>query len=243
MAKKIKGNKQYQQNTNNVVQVNSRTYGKHIRAARGSKTPATINVVLAAHAEKTSVINSAAKAVYDVLKFYSGNFREGQLWQNILGRMRKAKDIDFENLLSSLNETEINSRYGLKRFSNVPMFTIENKKRTLLIEMKPFMQPRLNKSNNCYKYALLVLMFNSKGVCLQHAIQETKWLNQTEVPVKEIFHFKKPADAKYCLLCLHLQGGENSIANDTFGSQGMALIYVRPSMNKEKDQLEHPLSK
>jgi hypothetical protein len=93
--------------------VKSRTYGKHIRAARGSKTTATVNDVLSAHAEKTNTLNAAAKTVHDLLKLYSDIFREGQLWQNILSRMRKAKHTDFEELLYTLNGLELNSRYAL----------------------------------------------------------------------------------------------------------------------------------
>jgi hypothetical protein len=116
MARKNKNKKPVQQNANKVIQVRSATYGKHTRAARGSKTTATVNDVLAAHAEKTNTLNAAAKTIHDLLRLYSDIFREGQLWQNILSRMRKAKHTHFEELLYKLNGLEINSRYVLTRF-------------------------------------------------------------------------------------------------------------------------------
>jgi len=224
MAKKIKVNKRYLRDADEVVYVNSHTYGKHTRAARGSKTPVTVNDVLASHAKKTGAINAAAKAVYDVLKLYSGNFREGQLWQHILSRMRKAKSMDPEDLFLSLDEMEINSRYALKRFGNEPMFTIENKKKQLQIEMKPFMPPHLNKNDDSYQYELIILLFNSKGACVHHEAEQTKWFKGKEKPDMQVFNFQKPANAKHYLLCLHLQGGKNGIATGTFGSRGMAVM-------------------
>src|SRR6516164_9593677 len=126
MAGKTKNKKVLERSISDVVQVNSYTYGKHTRAARGSKTIATINDVLSAHAEKTNTLNTAAKAVYDVLKLYSKGFREGQLWQAILSRMREAKLVHFEALLHTLERLELNSRYALTRFGEPPKLSIKN---------------------------------------------------------------------------------------------------------------------
>jgi hypothetical protein len=224
MPKKIKRKKQIKTAPDRVVYVNSHTYGRHTRAARGSKTQAVVNDVLAAHAEKTSVINAAAKSVYDVLKIYGEGFREGQLWQNILSRMRKAKGTGFNELLSSLRELELNSRYGIKRFGNVPFVTIDNKKKTLDIKMKPVMPPHLHKNDNCYQYSLIVLLFNSKGICVQHSVQQTEWRNKNEKVYAFDFSFEKPARAKYYLLCLELKGGKDGIATDTLASRGIVIV-------------------
>lgn len=224
MARKIKNNKSLRRNADDVVRVNSYTYGKHTRAARGSKTTATVNDVLAAHAEKTNTLNAAAKAVHDVLKLYSDIFREGQLWQAILSRMRKAKLAHFEELLCTLNGLELNSQYALTRFGQPPMFSIKNNKKELQIEMDQHIPPHLNKNDDCYQYEIIVMLFNSKGVCIQHARHATKWLNKKEVLHKEVFNFQKPTAAKHYLLCLHLQGGTNGVATDTFPSRGMAIV-------------------
>ena len=211
---------------NDDVSVNSHTYGKHTRAARGTMIPAIINDVLAAHAAKTEAINAAAKAVYDVLKIYTTGFRGGQLWQHILSRMRNARSMHFEDLLRSLGGMEINSRYALARFGSVPEFAIEMNRKNMQTEMKPLMPPHLNKKDNCYQYELFVLLFSGKGVCIQHAMQQTKWINDKEAPGKQVFNFEKPANTKYYLLCLHLQGGINGIATDVLGSRGMALMFA-----------------
>jgi hypothetical protein len=60
-----------------AVVINSGTYGRHRRAARGSQTRAVVNDAFAAQANKTKRLNAAGKAAYDVLKLYSNNFREG----------------------------------------------------------------------------------------------------------------------------------------------------------------------
>jgi hypothetical protein len=188
--------------------------------------PAILNDILAAQAGKTSAINAAAKAVYDILKVYCADFKEGQLWQAILSRMRKANSLHFGELLRTLEGLELNSRYTLKRFGNVPVFTAENNKKTLQMAMMPGMPPHLNKNDNCYQYELIVLMFNTSGVCIQHEILRTKWFTKKEAIRKDVFSFQKPANAKYYLLSLHLRGGLNGVATDTFASRGMALVSV-----------------
>jgi hypothetical protein len=206
--------------------VNSHTYGKHIRAARGSKTIAAVNDVLGAHAEKTNTLNTAAKAVYDVLKLYSKGFREGQLWQAILSRMRKAKLVHFEELLRTLERLELNSRYVLTRFGEPPKLSIKNSRRELQIEKHQNTPLHLHKNDNCYQYELIAMLFNSKGVCVLHTTHETKWFNKKEVMHKEVCTIQKPAIAKHYLLCLHLQSGINGIATDTLATRGMAIVYV-----------------
>ncbi len=84
MPKKSKRSKTELADAPKLIQVDSLTYGKHTRAARGSKTAIKINEAVAAQSAKTSLLNTAAKAVYDVLKTYSQGFKEGQLWQAIL---------------------------------------------------------------------------------------------------------------------------------------------------------------
>jgi hypothetical protein len=234
MAGKTKNKKALQRNTSEVVQVNSHTYGKHTRAARGSKTIATINDVLTTHAEKTNTLNTAAKAVYDVLKLYSKGFREGQLWQAMLSRMRKGKSTHFEELLHTLERLELNSRYALTRFGEPPVLSIKNNKRELQIEMHQNTPPHLNKNDNCYQYELIAMLFNSEGVCVQHTMHETKWFNKKEAIHKEVYTIQKPEIAKHYLLCLCLQSGINGIASDTLATKGMAIVSAG-SVLRERD--------
>jgi hypothetical protein len=224
MPKIIKRTRLKQTNVNKIVTVNSRTYGKHTRAARGSKKPAVLNDVLAAHAEKTNVINKAAKAVYDILKFYSEGFREGQLWQAILGRMRKAKDTSFENLLQTLEGLELNSRYTINRFGELPLFTVEHKKKVLNIKMELVMRPYLHKNDNCYQYTLIALLFDAKGACIQHSSTSTGWISKNEKVKVFDYNFEKPVHTKYCLFCLELKGGVDGVATNTLASKGMVIV-------------------
>jgi hypothetical protein len=55
------------------------------------------------------------------------------------------------------------------------MVAIKNKKKELEIEMDQPMPPHLNKNDNCYQYELIVVLFNSRGVCMAHNKHATKW--------------------------------------------------------------------
>jgi hypothetical protein len=208
------------------VVVNSPAYGRHIRAARGSQTPAILNNALAAHADKTKSVNTAAKGVYDVLKLYGRGFREGQLWQAVLSRMRKAKHTDFKTLLQSLGGLELNSHYTLTRFGAMPVMSVRATYDTLSIQMRGDAMPGLYKNDNCQRYELIVLLFDASGLCVQHDVQQTRWLYDNDIRIEQIFQFNKPESAVHYLVCLHLQTGVNGIASDVLAARGMAIAIA-----------------
>jgi hypothetical protein len=84
MAKNINPIIRLQGSFQNMVFVKSKAYGDHVRSVRGSKKTATINETLQAHADKTAVVNNAAKRVHDLLKVYAGNFKESLCGSNCL---------------------------------------------------------------------------------------------------------------------------------------------------------------
>jgi hypothetical protein len=208
------------------VVVNSPAYGRHTRAARGSRTHTTVNDALAAHADKTKRVNTAAKGVYDVLTLYGHGFREGQLWQAVLSRMRKAKHTDFKTLLESLDGLELNSRYALKRFGPLPVVSAWATDNTLNIQLRGEVPSGLLKNSNCRHFELIVPLFDVTGACVQHDVQQTRWLYNNDARIEQIFQFNKPQAAVHYLICLHLQSGVNDIATDVLAGRGMAIVGV-----------------
>ncbi len=72
-----------------MITVNSRTYGKHKRAARGSWKKVELNDAMQRHSERLIGSNAPAKLILDALAPYRANFRGGQIWQKLVKHFAK----------------------------------------------------------------------------------------------------------------------------------------------------------
>jgi hypothetical protein len=67
-----------------MIVVNSKTYGEHKRAPRGSKSRAVLNTAMKAHDRRLRQSNIPAKLIMDALLPFRENFKGGILWQNLV---------------------------------------------------------------------------------------------------------------------------------------------------------------
>jgi hypothetical protein len=66
------------------VVVNSKAYGKHERAARGSKSKAVLNRAMKGHGKRLRESTIPAKLIMDALQPFRENFKGGMLWQRLV---------------------------------------------------------------------------------------------------------------------------------------------------------------
>ncbi len=66
------------------IVVNSKAYGRHHRAARGSKSRAVLNPAMKAHGRRLRKSNIPAKLIMDALQPFRENFKGGMLWQRLV---------------------------------------------------------------------------------------------------------------------------------------------------------------
>ena len=209
-----------------MVVVQSGRYGSHIRAVRGSVKPAPINDVLLAQAENTASVNQAAKQVHDLLKQYSGAFKESHLWQALLSRMRKAVAAKPFDRLMGVKGLEVNSKYPLERFGQVPAVAVEVTSKNMRITVNSNDKPSLTKGDNSYCYEAILFLFNSKAKAVSHATAVTAWFDKKTATGKQVLPFTKAKNAMYYMVCLHIQGGHDSIASGNLASRGMQVVTV-----------------
>lgn len=72
-----------------VTFVNSRTYGKHARAKRGTYTPITLAVGMEKSAKVQTEVNQLAKIVFDSARVFVPRFKDGRLWARLLSVFRQ----------------------------------------------------------------------------------------------------------------------------------------------------------
>jgi hypothetical protein len=94
-----------------MVTVNSRTYGKHERAARGSWTKAKLNDAMKGHSERLIGSNLPAKLILDALAPYRTNFKGGQIWQKLVKHFAKQAKLFKDYSVLGIEHWDLNQRY------------------------------------------------------------------------------------------------------------------------------------
>lgn len=86
------------------IKVNSKTYGTHFRAPRGSVTEAKLNETMQEVNKLTLSTNAPAKLIHDALKPFRENFKGGLFYQRLQKHFnvqaRKGQIFDITDLLS-----------------------------------------------------------------------------------------------------------------------------------------------
>lgn len=74
-----------------VTFVNSKAYGTHARAKRGTYTPITLAEGMKKSGAVQTEVNQLAKIVFDVVNAFVPGFKDGKFWARILSLFRKQK--------------------------------------------------------------------------------------------------------------------------------------------------------
>jgi len=72
-----------------VTYVDSKTWGEHIRAKRGTHTPVEINEAFKKSGSQTPTANHHAKAIRDLFLPYISDFKDGKMWSRLLSFFKK----------------------------------------------------------------------------------------------------------------------------------------------------------
>lgn len=202
--------------------INSKTYGAHVRAARGTHKEAKINDVLKANSENAVVITKIGSPVLQLLKTLEPGFSAGDLWPRMLRRMYKAKGRCIEDLLQSMKGIEVNERYSFaKLFTALPGLEFFKRKGRLVIEMEILSHARFSRNVKASEYLceLSVLFFNGKSVWVMDRM-ETNWISFDEAPGVYEMDFMIPRGGKYFLVVASVKGGRDKKEIESFGARG-----------------------
>ncbi len=222
MAKNIHPLIQLQGTLSDITFVNSHSYKPHVRAKRGSYKKAEINSSLAQQANRTKLLNAVAKPVHDSLPIYCGQFKERQLWQKILQRLRQAPTNHPATLLQQLIKLDINSKYPAEQL--LPAITLTQNKQELLVGLQTSMHPVFDlKQYDSYYYEAVVIFINRQLIPTHRSIS-TEWIITRDAPPTFELAFTKPAGSVVFLLALAVRAGYNSSTVDVF--KGMAMQIV-----------------
>ena len=95
--------------------VDSKAYGEHIRARRGTKSKVEVNDTFKAHNVLLSDANIPARLVKKAIDTYRSDFPSGQLWQFLVGMFKTQLKMTIPLNVDQLMYKDININYRLSR--------------------------------------------------------------------------------------------------------------------------------
>jgi hypothetical protein len=97
------------------VVVNSKAYGVHERATRGSKSSVNVNAAMKAHGRRLRKSNVPARLIMEALQPFRENFKGGMLWQKLVKHFAaQAKKGDVYSV-AGIGEWDLNDAYPTSR--------------------------------------------------------------------------------------------------------------------------------
>ncbi len=97
------------------VVVNSKAYGVHQRAPRGSKSRAVLNSAMKANGRRLRKSNIPAKLILDALQPFRENFKGGLLWQRLVKHFAAQAKEGKAYSVSGIENWDLNTQYLTSR--------------------------------------------------------------------------------------------------------------------------------
>ena len=206
--------------------VNSKKYGRHARARRGSITPVTINDELEKSKDQLLECNKPAKMIFDALRV---EHKDGDLWQRLLSLFRKQLKEDNGFSLSGFERFECSTSYSLQKLVlNEYTITAKPYNNKMRITLKMHNHPTWKKRNYVTGYRPEVIMLFpdfETGVCTKASAHiPVVHFKDDLKPLR--FDLPMPAGQKQWLLLLGITACEKNKIITASTHKGMAVVKV-----------------
>lgn len=211
----------------NMTFVHSRTYGKHIRAKRGTHKPADVNDSFKETSRYLIAANRPARMIKAALDPYCENFKCGQLWQRLVSIFRiQLKERGLTDL-TALEGFEIHKEYPLARFMQIKTAaTIDREHSKLRITLTYEAPPLFKKARyiDGYQLSVIVIYPDMKAGIASTAMAMSP-VTELKSKIRELhFELPLPPGVDEYVLCLKLEGMEKDRVPGSMPTKGMMFV-------------------
>jgi hypothetical protein len=128
------------------IKVNSKTYGDHLRAVRGSGIRVEVNSVMKENGRRMIGSNAPAKLIFDALKPFRENFKGGLFWQDLVKHFTRQLNKSEKYSVKGLMNLNLNKNYPLSRMMSLGVqVKMEPPSLSMMINIKSTMEDRFLK--------------------------------------------------------------------------------------------------
>lgn len=210
-----------------MTHVDSKTYGEHIRAARGTHKIARVNDTLRAVGEQLITANAPAKLIKDAIDPYRHDFYGGQMWQRLVSLFKKQLKLRGRFDFSELRNFEIYKEYPLSRFSIFHTNARFDPNSSSLTVTLNYHKPVFKKVEYLTGYRISVIGLYPVGdKALTEIVRSPVIARSTDHVETLAVAVPVPLEATQALLCIKFEGFEGNELAYGNTTKGMAIANV-----------------
>jgi len=190
----------------NSTYVDSKAYGEHKRARRGTKSKVEVNDTFKVHNVLLSGANIPASLVKKAIDTYRSDFPSGQLWQFLVGMFKTQLKMNIPLNVDQLMYKDINTDYRLSRIlKGGYKLEISSNPEMLKVELGNLNPKFRSKAIDGFLIEVIVLFFdfNSMESTSDSASSQIIPLNHSQ---ELSFNLKPGKSGDSYLICLKLNG-------------------------------------
>lgn len=210
-----------------ITHVDSRAYGKHVRAARGTYKPAMMNKECEAASERLITSNTPAKLLNDALKPYKGDLEKGDFWQRLVKLFQKQYKQTGQFDFASIPSIEVRDDHRFEAIVTAHFdITADKAARTLTAAIRLQGRPHFRRASyiDGYRLGLIVIFPDLPKL---KAPSEATYTDVIPLKSKER-HIQLtvpiPRRSKDFVVCLRVEGCEKGEVNEQAKTTGMRIV-------------------
>jgi len=206
--------------------VHSKTYGKYVRAVRGTYKEATVNAAFKAASSRLLNANVPAKIIKDAIDPYRTHFKGGQLWQRLVSFFRKQLHEQGAVDFSMLPETEVQEHYPLSRLLTIKADASAVSNGILPVTLSCSGRPQFRNPAGLDGYRIGIIgIFPDITLKSAHtSVVYAPVLKLKNDPGILSLNLSVPVDATDYVLCAVVEGISKAIPNESPATKAMQIL-------------------
>jgi hypothetical protein len=209
--------------------VESRAYGRHVRAPRGSKTKAVLNPAMKAHGRRLLKSNIPARLIMSALQPFRVDFKGGMLWQRLVRHFAAQAKEGKSYSVMGISEWDLNAIYPTSRLL-YPVLEVQLKdnfsilEATLNYELNSRFLTR-KKENTAFRVTIIFLFpdFEANEIITVPIVLPDKLLSD-KAPYA--FIVQPPPQANSYLICFKAQACANGAIVQSSSNVDKAMCLI-----------------
>jgi hypothetical protein len=211
-----------------VTHVKSKTYGKHVRAARGTHKVAEVNDVMKQSGKHLVSANQSAKLIKDALNPYRQDFKDGTLWSRLVSLFKKQIAARATPDFLALKGFEIHKEHSFTRIAGLKAeYAYDLTHNTLSIELRisDIDFSRMKQLDHHQLKVITLFPDVQQNQCATH-VHDLPLTSNTSVPNEVNIVVPVPAEAKLALVCVKIEGAEKQHLSNSHKAKGMQVLMA-----------------
>jgi len=212
-----------------TTHVNSKTYGEHVRAARGTHKEAVLNNAFKKSADDLMLSNLPAKIIHDALAPLRQNFGGGMLWQELVSLFKKQYRDKGGFDFTALTKCEIHKSYPLSRLITFSKVHAEGDTATGSVTFTLGYEGAFQFKRNYidgYRFSVQAMFPVMEDKMAYAEVQQLPVLPLLRKPQLHHFTFTIPAKATVVLFAVKLEGCVAGEEDKSHATKGMRIEVV-----------------